>query len=112
MWEVVDQEPCGRQELSVGEVLQAPHIGLAQHLVSLEELGLAPVSAGSVNSQARDVPPVHQPLGGLRRHPGEVKVLVVVLREAQTLRPPEIFIFIAAVVFTPPSMDLPIDKQM
>ena len=102
--EVVDQEPPGRQQVGVGEVLQAPHVGLAQHLVGLELSGLTPVSAGSVDAQAGDVPLVHQPLGGLGRHSGEMKVFVVVLREAQSLRPPEISILLA-VEFTSPRVE-------
>ena len=52
MHEVVDHEAPGGQEVGVGEVLQAPDVGLAQHLVALELSGLAPVSAGGVDTEA------------------------------------------------------------
>ena len=52
MHEVVDHEAPGGQEVGVGEVLQAPDVGLAQHLVALELSGLAPVSARGVDTEA------------------------------------------------------------
>ena len=57
--EVVDREVPGGQEVGVGEVLQAPNVVPPQHLVGLELSGLAPVSAGSVDAEARDISLVH-----------------------------------------------------
>ena len=102
--EVVDREVPGGQEVSVGEVLQAPDVVPPQHLVGLELSGLAPVSAGSVDAEARDIPLVHQPLGRLGRNPGEVEVLGVVLRQTQSLRPAEIFPWLT-VVSAPPGVE-------